>query len=40
LKGLAEEDGELGKDNPSREQVEYECGQRTIKMKTINKKVK
>jgi hypothetical protein len=37
LKGLAEEDKESGKYNLSRERVEYEIGQRTTTMKTIDK---
>jgi hypothetical protein len=39
FEGLVKADGESRKYNPSREQVEYEIGQRTT-MKTINKKVK
>jgi hypothetical protein len=37
LKCLVEEDEELGKYNPSKEEVEYEIGQRTIAMRTIKK---
>jgi hypothetical protein len=39
LKGLVEEDGESKKYNPSREQVEYEIGQK-IRAITTTKKVK
>jgi hypothetical protein len=40
LKGLEQEEKELGKYNLSREWDEYEIGQNTTIMKTTNKKIR